>query len=40
MSTTEVGMGGTNHWYMGGMDRTKTLAVFFDIVQTEAKVKQ
>jgi hypothetical protein len=32
-------MGGTNHWYLGGIDRTKTLAVFFDIVQTEAKVK-
>ena len=39
VSTTEIGMGGTNHWYLGGIDRTKTLAVFFYIVQTEAKVK-
>jgi protein transport protein SEC23 len=39
VSSTEVGAGGTNIWYLGGLDKTKTLAVYFDIVQTEAKVK-
>ena len=40
VSQTEVGIGGTNQWYIGGMDKTKSLAVYFDIVATEAKTTQ
>ena len=31
---TEIGIGGTNSWYLGGMDRTKTLAFYFEIFNT------
>jgi len=37
VSSTEIGVGGTNQWYLGGIDKTKTLAVYFDIVATDAK---
>lgn len=40
VSSTEIGVGGTNQWYLGGIDRTKSLAVYFDIVATEAKTTQ
>lgn len=34
VSPTEIGVGGTNCWYLGGIDRSKSLAVYFDIVST------
>jgi protein transport protein SEC23 len=40
VSPTQIGTGGTNQWYIGGIDRTKSLAVYFDIVATEAKTTQ
>ena len=39
-STTEIGTGGTNQWYLGSLDYTKTLAVYFDIIQTENKTSR
>ncbi len=37
VSAQEVGIGGTNQWYLGGIDSSKSLAVYFDIVSTEVK---
>lgn len=34
VSSTEIGVAGTNQWFLGGIDRNKTLAVYFDIVST------
>ncbi len=34
VSDTEIGVGGTNQWFMGGIDRNKSLAFYFDIVAT------
>ena len=31
MSDNEVGIGGTNTWYMGGIDKNKSIAFCFDI---------
>lgn len=31
---TEIGIGGTNSWYIGGLDRNKTLAFYFEIINT------
>ena len=31
VSGTEVGVGGVNNWYIGGIDNNKTLSIFFDI---------
>jgi protein transport protein SEC23 len=31
VSGTEVGVGGVNNWYIGGIDNNKTLAIYFDI---------
>jgi protein transport protein SEC23 len=36
VSATEIGIGGTNSWYMGGLDRNKSIAFYFDIVNTAA----
>lgn len=33
-SDDQIGVGGTNKWYIGGLDRNKTLAYYFDIVNT------
>lgn len=40
VSSTEIGIGGTNQWYIGGTDRTKSIAVYFDIVATDVKTTQ
>lgn len=34
MSDTEIGVGGTNQWYLGGLDRQKSIAFYFDVVNT------
>ena len=34
VSDTDIGVGGTNSWYMGGLDKNKSVAYFFDIVNT------
>ena len=34
VSETEVGIGGTNSWYMGGIDSSATMAFFFDVSNT------
>ena len=34
-SSTEIGIGGTNNFYIGGIDKNKTLAVYFDIHSTQ-----
>jgi len=31
VSGTEIGVGGTNHWYLGSIDPNKSLAIYFDI---------
>jgi len=35
ISSTEIGVGGTNEWYLGGIDRNKSLAIYFDITSTQ-----
>lgn len=35
ISSTELGVGQTNEWYLGGIDRNKSLAVYFDITSTQ-----
>lgn len=35
ISSTEIGIGQTNCWYMGGIDRNKSMAVYFDITSTQ-----
>lgn len=32
VSDTEIGVGGTNTWYVGGIDKNKSIAFYFDIV--------
>ena len=31
VSDTEIGIGGTNVWYLGGIDKNKSVAVYFDV---------
>ena len=35
VSSTAMGTGGTNKWYLGGIDRNKSLALYFDITSTQ-----
>ena len=35
ISSTEIGIGNTNKWYLGGIDRNKSLAFYFDIHSTQ-----
>jgi protein transport protein SEC23 len=35
VSETEVGVGGTSQWYLGGIDPATTIAFFFDVTSTE-----
>ena len=35
VSPTEVGIGQTNSWYMGGIDYNKSIAFYFDVINTE-----
>ena len=32
VSETEIGVGGTNAWYIGGIDKNTNLAFYFDVV--------
>jgi hypothetical protein len=32
VSDNEIGIGGTNQWYIGGIDKNKSVAFYFDIV--------
>lgn len=34
VADTEIGVGQTNQWYIGGLDRNKSIAFYFDIVNT------
>lgn len=34
VSDTEIGVGQTNKWYLGGIDRNKSIAFYFDIVNS------
>jgi len=34
VSDNEIGVGRTNSWYIGGLDRNKSIALYFDIVNT------
>jgi protein transport protein SEC23 len=34
VSDTEIGFGGTNQWYIGGIDKNKSIAFYFDIVNS------
>ena len=34
VSSNDIGVGGTNQWYLGGLDRNKTIAFYFDIENT------
>ena len=36
VSDTEIGIGQTNSWFIGGLDRNKSNAFYFDIVNTAA----
>jgi len=35
-SSTKIGVGGTNEWYLGGIDRSKSIAIYFDIISTQS----
>ena len=39
VSGTVIGNGGTNHWYLGGIDPTKSLAIYFDVDSTVEEKK-
>ena len=34
VSDTELGIGGTNQWYIGGIDKNKSIAFYYDIVNS------
>ena len=34
VSETELGIGQTNQWYMGGLDQNKNIAFYFDVANT------
>mmetsp|Transcript_41155 Transcript_41155/g.62567 ORF Transcript_41155/g.62567 Transcript_41155/m.62567 type:complete len:412 (-) Transcript_41155:621-1856(-) len=34
VSDTDIGIGGTNQWYLGGLDRSKSIALYFDVANT------
>lgn len=34
VSDTEIGYGGTNTWSIGGIDKNKSIAFYFDIVNS------
>lgn len=36
VSETEIGVGGTSAWYMGGIDPSVTMAFFFEVTNTQA----
>jgi hypothetical protein len=38
VSDQSVGQGGTNLWYLGGMDYCTTVALYLDIANNDAKV--
>lgn len=35
VSSEVIGTGGTNTWYIGGIDQNKSLAIYFDITSTQ-----
>jgi protein transport protein SEC23 len=35
VSDTEIGYGGTNQWYIGGIDKNMSIAFYYDIVNTQ-----
>ena len=36
VADNEIGIGGTNKWFIGGLDNGKSIAFYFDIVNTSA----
>lgn len=34
VSDTEIGIGGTNSWSIGGIDKNKSIAFYYDIVNS------
>lgn len=36
VSDTEIGIGQTNQWFIGGLDRNKSIAFYFDVVNADA----
>lgn len=34
ISDNAIGVGGTNRWYIGGIDKNKSIAFYYDIVNT------
>ena len=36
VSETEIGVGGTTQWYLGGIDPTSTMSFYFDVTNTNA----
>lgn len=36
VSENEMGIGGTNSWYMGGVDKNKSIAFYFDVTNNAA----
>jgi len=34
VSDADIGVGGTNQWYIGGLDRNKSIAFYFDVANT------
>lgn len=34
VSDTEIGYGGGNTWYIGGIDKNKSIAFYYDVVNT------
>ena len=39
VSETEIGVGGTSAWSLGGVDQATTLAVYFEVTNAEANAK-
>jgi protein transport protein SEC23 len=40
VSSETIGIGGTNTWYIGGIDQNKSLAIYFDITSTQTLTAQ
>jgi len=34
VSDSEIGLGQTNQWYVGGIDKNKCIAFYFDVVNS------
>jgi hypothetical protein len=40
ISENKIGHGGTNTWFLGGIDKNKSIAFYYDIVNNQAPAAQ